>query len=264
MEQLKNPENPIPKYEHIIIATPERRRIQQRYYDKTFPTAVVFPAVLGKDLDIETIDLSKNAKQCILENTRTRDCEMNHINSVGCALSHYAAWNRCIEMDCPLMIMEDDVKLNVAKISDTRFLEIFNLLSDDKSIVYLLSLYHSRDPNYNRFFDYHQLIDCENSNRFKTFDKKSNGSLGTQCYVVSPDVAKILIANFYPIEQHVDWYISDQVAKHDINVYIQKQDKLLFGFDYNPTISETANYHFYARPLLGKLKALIRGIGIYF
>ena len=235
------------RYEHVIIATPDRRRIQQTYYNDTFPFATVYPAVLGNKLNIDTVGVSDHAKKLILENYRTKDSEMNHINSVGCALAHYATWRRCIDMDCPIMVMEDDVKLKVVNISDTRYLEIFHLLQDGNTIVYLLSLFHSQ------FFKegYNKLVNCENTDRFKSIDKELSkkhqhtGSIGAQCYIISPNVAKKLVTDFYPIEYHVDHYLSEQIQKHHLTLYVQKQDKLLFDFDDNEKIRASANCNFY-------------------
>jgi glycosyl transferase family 25 len=80
----------------------DRKKLFDEYNSEYIGNYNYFNAVNGKKINI-----SELSKDIIEKNS------INYSNSaIGCALSHLNLWNKCIELNKPIIIMEDDVIVN--------------------------------------------------------------------------------------------------------------------------------------------------------
>ena len=112
------------------------------------------------------------------------------LGAIGCSLSHYHIWKKCIENNYPYIIaVEDDVKKMKEKISNED-LDKINEIFKKPNTVYLSV------PNTNL--------------RGKVF--------GTHFVMLDLEACKNLVNGFFPIEEQVDMYMNSRKWKGDINL----------------------------------------------
>lgn len=95
----------------IVINLPRRKDRLDYFKDINAATLTkleleVLEAVDGRELDMRTVirmgfDTSKSWRDPIRKTKLTR-------GEVGCFISHFKAWERCVELDEPVLILEDD------------------------------------------------------------------------------------------------------------------------------------------------------------
>ena len=75
-----------------------------------FPRLEWFTAVDGKKLDIKDQRIHPMVRHHIINNI---DSDYDHITSlgaIGCSLSHIELWKKCVELNEPIIVIEDDIK----------------------------------------------------------------------------------------------------------------------------------------------------------
>ena len=148
----------------------------------------IFPAVDASLLDISTDPrVSPFARYHIKEDLDTDFMHTGKASAVGCSLSHIALWKKAVEMDEPIIVLEDDVRMDkdfmhaaISRIPDN---------VDHAAIVYLPFADRSECAEYW----------CKVQPRI--------GFGGTQMYYITPRGAKILLEQALPIVSQVDVYI---------------------------------------------------------
>lgn len=112
---------------------------------------------------------------------------------VGCCLSHIKCWKKCIKLDRPVIILEDDaiVNNNGRKMLDLAFKQLEN-------IDYDLIKFH-----------YFYLMDIPGKSKKITENiYEISDSVGADCYLITPKCAMILLDHYYPLDIIVDHYFS--------------------------------------------------------
>ncbi|MFT7372250.1 MAG: glycosyl transferase family 25, partial [Oleiphilaceae bacterium] len=123
---------------------------------------------------------------------------------LGCFASHFLLWQRCVELDEPIVVMEDDITI------DDSYYEALNIAEsniDSLKYLRLAGTYLKRRP-------------YKKIGELGSFDLIDHikGPAGTLCYVISPKAAKIFV-------QHADvWFLAvddymDRYWHHHINCY---------------------------------------------
>ena len=51
------------------------------------------------------------------------------LSQLGCYASHYSMWEKCVELDYPIIVLEDDAKFK------NNFLEVLDFINSDKKYV---------------------------------------------------------------------------------------------------------------------------------
>jgi glycosyl transferase family 25 len=123
---------------------------------------------------------------------------------LGCFASHFLLWQKCVELDQPIIIMEDDLLISD---SFCEAIDVAEKQIDDLQLLRLYGLLFKKRP-------------YKKIGRFDGFDLMEHviGPSGAQCYVLSPLAAKTFI-------QHADvWYMAvddymDRYWSHGINCY---------------------------------------------
>jgi len=123
---------------------------------------------------------------------------------LGCFASHFLLWQRCVELNEPIVVMEDDIIIRDS------FPEAVKVASENISkLPYLrFSGIHLKRRPYKKI------------DRLGSFDLVDHikGPAGTQCYVLSPLAAKAFIQSadvwFLAVDDYMDRY-----WQHSINCY---------------------------------------------
>lgn len=179
------------------------------------PNLQRFSAIDGKTLDIDTdTRISTYAKYNIKNFTRRGHEMLDSIGGIGCALSHIGLWKKLVESDENVfLIMEDDIILPHG--TWYRVVELFNETPEIKetknwdiwSIGTIMCL-----P---------KIIHTEVVPTPQTDIKKWNtcGKLvGLNAYFITRDAAEKLLEKVFPLELHIDWFISYYAATNPFKI----------------------------------------------
>jgi len=168
-----------------------------------------FSAVDGKHLDWEHDErISIHTRNNIAKNFRRSHHEINTLGACGASFSHIGCWKKFLETDeeyC--MILEDDTKLD-----DTDFAKAI--------------LYAKKIPS---DFDI-WLLGCHfGSYSGELYAKGSpwqtiNRFTGAQSYLITRKAAEMLLKECFPIETHIEFYISSCVK---LNKMVMLKHKFL-------------------------------------
>lgn len=182
-----------------------------------FPNIQRFSATDGKTLDLQTDSrISVYAKHNIAKFTRRSHDMLDSIGGVGCALSHIGLWEKLVGSDQDVfLILEDDILLprrtwervtfvyeSTPELHDSRNWDIWsignlNCFPDNIQRNIEESIQPSSDTP--EWVECHQFI-------------------GLQAYFISRRGADKLLKNVFPIQQHIDWFISYYAATHPFKV----------------------------------------------
>ena len=176
---------------------------------KLFPRAKRFAAVDSKDLDINDQRIHPFARGKITIKHDFDHDDISSLGAVGCYLSHVALLKKCIELNHPIMVAEDDVKYTSKIVNEIR--QIFPTIPKDADFVSFLYL-----------------------NSISSFDKckefwcritKPRQIRGLQLYFVTPKAAKVLLKHAFPIVAQIDAYIGYVIGGDDnLNSYAWKRN----------------------------------------
>ena len=160
-------------------------------------------AIDGKTININNLDKSIFTKGSV-----------NYSNgAIGCALSHLQLWEKCIELNKPIIVMEDDVivsKLFEKYISNL----INNMLPANWDIIQLsynfdsvLSYNNTVYEQCNCVFNKTKMTKNDINNfvnsKINTTIAKLNHSFGTSAYMINPKGAKILKERCFPLNNKI-------------------------------------------------------------
>ena len=128
---------------------------------------------------------------------------------IGCFYSHHALWHKCIELDEPIMIFEDDVKFY-------RKYEPVNFEG-----VLILSLGKSS------FMTEPQKTYLENPTGVPRIEKWRNFSMpGASGYAITPDAAKGLVKFYKPYWSPADNAINQFITPMYLHTYLMGRNTL--------------------------------------
>jgi len=177
-----------------------------------------FEAIDGKKIDL-TNYLAPGIGKSLLEKRR---------GWIGCALSHMELWQRCISMNKPILVFEDDNVIKEEVNFDKHLETIINNFPKDFDIVYLVT------DNIVNYKPYNDLF----------VKAKSNNSI-LSAYFISPSGAQKLLDSIMPYKPYlqIDWYINRLTHNKKINCYIYRKSIMYTIQDFNTTdIQNKTNY----------------------
>jgi len=196
---------------------------------KIFPRGTRFSAVDSQNIDISDPRIHLFAVAQISNNT---DYDHTHINSmaqVACYLSHVELWKKCVELNEPILIAEDDPLYSEKSLQD--ILHVYQRIPVDAefaSIVYLPGLSY--------------VSECKDL----WCKIKPRSWYGTQLYYITPKTARILLENALPIITQVDSYINHNIGNvlpntsSALNSYVS-QKKIPFTRSSGSVLNHSAN-----------------------
>jgi len=147
----------------------------------------VFPAVDASLLTLNDKRISPFARFHIENGIDIDFMHTSKLSAVGCSLSHIALWGKSIELNEPIIVIEDDVRLDADFMHSA--IESIPAGVDFASIVYL--------PFADR--------SCCDHGWCSIHPRAGFG--GTQMYYVTPRGASILLEQALPIVSQIDVYI---------------------------------------------------------
>lgn len=153
-----------------------------------------FSAVDGSKLDVKTDPhISLHTRQNILQKYRRSDYEINTMGAIGASLSHIGIWKAFLDSDAShIIVLEDDT------------------LITEKNLQMIESLLPTQPAGWDMW-----LLGCHN---WRCKSKPLGPTLqgwqsvqeftGAHAYILSRRGAEILTADPFPIETHIEYYIS--------------------------------------------------------
>lgn len=191
------------------------QRLRGEFCDEHFPLVqqvfphnktAKFPAVDAQLLDIPNDPrVSPFARYHVAQNLDTDFMHTGKASAIGCSLSHIALWQKAVEMDQPIIVVEDDVRMD----KDFMHTAISRIPPDvdHAAIVYLPFADRSECDEYW----------CKVQPRM--------GFGGTQMYYITPRGANILLEQALPIVSQVDVYIGYVAnTREDFNSVFYKME----------------------------------------
>ena len=182
--------------------SPDRKETFDNYNSK-YINYTYHNAVDGKLINLDKLDSRYLKKGSI-----------NYSNgAVGCALSHLQLWEKCIELNKPIVVMEDDVIVSRDYNKHMNNL-MNNLLPKSWDIVQLnynfdsvLSYNNTTYETCNCIFNKHKITKRDISNfvntKINTTIARLNFCFGTSAYVINPTGAKKLKELCFPLDNRV-------------------------------------------------------------
>ena len=150
----------------------------------------------GKTLDISgDVRISLRTRHNIALNMRRSHHEINTPGAIGASFSHYRVWTDMLKSGAPgCIVFEDDVYL-------------------DPEVINRMRSTYTHAPRADMFLFGNAWIHDEtaadgNFMRVRSFN-------GAHAYYINRAFAQILCDNFFPIEQHVEFYVSLMATQHD-------------------------------------------------
>ena len=162
-----------------------------------------YSAINGKDVDLDTVSITPYTRYLINNpSSRCSHQQLNSLGGVGCYLSHYNVWNIYKDTTQGIYVFEDDLIL----------------CSDFKNKLKMIEIPQDCD-----FLSFGYLGLLENPTlKGQHLTKSDTFFFGMQGYYVTSRGMKKLIAHAFPIEVHVDAYISLLAKLNILNLYFTK------------------------------------------
>jgi hypothetical protein len=177
------------------ISFKQSDEIEDHYKAFGFKNVKHFNAVNGRKMDIKKLlddnIITIRAYDDILSG-RTQHSGMTNMGAIGCTLSHYELWNKCVnDNNAFIIITEEDNRMDV-KIGPEDIKKISDILGKEKSI--MVSTEVKPLYNYKRHFQ------------------------GLHFYIISKEACKELIKDCFPMDVQTDWYVSHIASQGKINI----------------------------------------------
>lgn len=144
---------------------------------------------------------------------------------LGCFASHYLAWQKCVELDCPVIILEDDV--TVIEPYFTRFLAATPYLDPRFECIRLFA---------NNAKNHHAILVAE----YESFSvlKYTKGPMSAMGYFLKPSGARKFIQNaapwFLPVDIYMDRFWQNGVECFGLEAPVVKHEYIfesMIGYD---------------------------------
>ena len=179
------------------------------------------PATNGCDHN-EPLTKRYNEKRFVTRNGRKAEP-----GEIGCYCSHFRAWQKCVEINEPLLVLEDDITVNVDKFASALTV----------AVKYINKFKFLRMENYSNRKEFTRNIHSIGEYQLVENLKQP---LNTTCYMIHPDVAREFIRKSLYFDYPVDVFIRNKWI-HGQKLYGVKQSGL-DGCAYPSLIGRRKNY----------------------
>jgi GR25 family glycosyltransferase involved in LPS biosynthesis len=173
-----------------------------------------FQATNGKALDfLKDPRIAPYARLNIMRNDRRTHREVATLGAIGASISHARVWRKLVDSGAPYaVIMEDDARFTMEQLQTIN--EVAKTIPSSTQI-WLLGLYK---PNMIR----EPLPNGSPWSRVYQFT-------AIHAYVLTRAAAQKLLEQIYPIDTHVDHYLSIMSVLYDIPMLIHEDVHIPFG-----------------------------------
>ena len=174
-----------------VIAISMRRRPKNlRNWQRAFRQVQVMNAVVGKKVDITDTKLVNPLVRFQINDISKNDTiySVPSVGAIGCYLSHMECMKRCVKLQRPIVVIEEDVVFSGDAV---KYLErVCRRVPIDCDFLSLMYIRQGHLEPHNVEFG------------------KICGELnGTQCYLVFPRAAQIFLDNCFPMTTQVDLFL---------------------------------------------------------
>lgn len=172
-----------------------------------------FNAVNGKALNyLRDKRIAPYTRINIMRNDRRTHREVATLGAVGASMSHATIWRRLVSSGAPYaVIMEDDARFTFAQL---QAINVAAKTIPSTAQIWLLGLYK---PNMQR-----EPLHGGPWSRVHSFT-------AAHAYVITREAAKKLLEQVYPIDMHIDHYMSIMSVLYDIPMLIHEDVFIPFG-----------------------------------
>lgn len=185
--------------------------IENHYKEHGFKNVNHFPAVDGRKMSVNKLLEDNLITIRVHDDLRMGRVEHSGIptkGGIGCTLSHYELWKKCVDNDWPFIIItEEDNRMKDSWKSKEVFDDINDALAKPNGVFL--------------------------SGRVRTEGRYDNvvRFMGLHFYIASKDACEKMVNKVFPIDVQTDWYMSHLATIKDIHVHgrhIAKQRKAIF------------------------------------
>lgn len=178
----------------FYISFTKKPDLEQQLKEIGFTDINHFVSIDGRKRDID--ELAKNNMITIrtfkdLKTKRTQHYGLPSLGAVGCTLSHYELWKKCLNEYDHIIILEDDVDIN-------------------------------RNLTQNELEYINECLQKENSGFVSNTDFIDDSFIGLQFYICSKGMCNELVKYTFPIDVQTDFYIDHLSKMNKINVGCKK------------------------------------------
>lgn len=212
----------LPTYVINLDRRPDRwETFQQQPLFHEFTNIARFPAVDGKTLDWKQDDrISYQTRKNIETNYRRSHYEINSLGAIGASLSHIGIWKKFLSTDATYcLVFEDDTLLKPEE------LKLIDALCKSPSM-----------PDWNLWLIGHhnwmlegKPVDAKKPDEWWSVDVFT----GAHAYIIDRVAAEKLLAQPFPIETHIEYYMSN--VAHQKGFKIVRHKGLRVGYSYEET-----------------------------
>jgi GR25 family glycosyltransferase involved in LPS biosynthesis len=161
------------------------------------------------------------ASRVITMGERRYHAQMTSMGAIGCYLSHFSLWKKCVELNRPIVVMEDDVAFSqpglliqaVKWCVDKMDADEVDMVSFD-----FLNMYSVTSKDHPVF-----------STRIGSLHRIVRPFFGLAMYMIHPRAAALLVETALPIEVQVDAYISMRSDPY-LSKVLGLKELRLYGF----------------------------------
>lgn len=142
------------------------------------------------------------AAKTMVVGERRYHCQLTSEGAIGCYLSHYSLWKKCVEMQRPILIMEDDVAFAQGRLAEV--LSRVNSMMEDAGDS-LQGVVCFDFLNYFSISAKEPVLPVEPGTNLHRITRPF---FGLAMYMIHPRAAKALVETALPIEVQVDAYMA--------------------------------------------------------
>lgn len=148
----------------------------------------IYPAINGRDPEQEILDMYAD------ELSQAYRCKSLSKGQLGCYASHYLLWKKCVELNKPIIILEDDIVFD-----KTHFTEFYNLAPKLDSKYECIRL----------FSNHRRKVSVQNIEKINslTINRASKGHMRGMGYFLTPIGAKKFLQHSKQWYMAVDIYM---------------------------------------------------------
>ena len=190
----------------IYVISLERSKDRRDIFDSNNSKYIKYTyhnAVDGKLLNLNDVD-----KQIF-----TKGSKIYSNGAVGCALSHLQLWDKCIELNKPIIILEDDAIVSrnfnshINNLLNSIFPNKWDIIQLNYNFDSVLSYKNTNYETCNCIFNKTKLTKNDIStfvnSKINTTIAKLNHCFGTSAYIINPSGAKILKEKCFPLDNRI-------------------------------------------------------------
>ena len=191
---------------NIYVISLERSKDRRDIFDSNNSKYIKYTyhtAVDGKLLNLNDLD-----KQIF-----TKGSKLYSTSAVGCALSHLQLWDKCIELNEPIIIMEDDAIVShnfnkhINNLMNSIFPNKWDIIQLNYNFDSVLSYKNTNYETCNCIFNKTKLtknyISTFVNSKINTTIAKLNHCFGMSAYIINPSGAKILKETCFPLDNRI-------------------------------------------------------------